>query len=85
MKVVRRPKGSKNRNRAIGQQSVGHGAADRAALKWKLYLPRPGQRGRSHSKIARAELNRIVCKAVLSREHGSVAERESRAGWSRSF
>ncbi len=31
----------------IGEQGVGHGAADRAALKWKLYLPRPGQRGRS--------------------------------------
>lgn len=26
------------------EQSVGHGAADRAPLKWKHYLPRPGQR-----------------------------------------
>jgi len=30
----------------MAEQSVGHGAADRAALKWELYLPRPGQRGR---------------------------------------
>ena len=29
------------------EQSVGHEAADRAALKWKLYSPRLGQRGRS--------------------------------------
>lgn len=27
------------------EQSVGHGAADRAALKWEVHLPRPGQRG----------------------------------------
>ena len=32
------------------EQSVGHEAADRAALKWKLYLPRLGQRGRSRKK-----------------------------------
>lgn len=35
----------------IGEQSVGHGAADRAALKWKHYLPRPGQRGRYPFRI----------------------------------
>ena len=32
------------------EQSVGHEAADRAALKWKLYLPRLGQRGRYTTK-----------------------------------
>ena len=40
----------------IGEQGVGHGAADRAALKWKLYLPRPGQRGRSARQEASMSL-----------------------------
>jgi len=64
---------------AVGEQSVGHGAADRAALKWLIFVPRPGQRGRSPNR--KMSSTRIVTRLPLDRlwdDDGDIAAQRER-------